>query len=352
MTKKRILVAILNWGLGHASRSIPIINALNNSGFEPILASDGAALQFLKKEFPELAFFELPSYHISYPRKNKSLKWHFLMRSPQLFLSFLAERKAIKRIITEEKIDGIISDNRPGIYSKKVPSVYITHQLKVFSGKTSFLSSKFHQVLMKNFNEIWVPDVKGDKNLSGAMSHGISLPIMSKFIGIYSRFQKMDLKPEYDICVLLSGPEPQRSLLEKILLKKLIFEDKKILLIRGIIEEKPPLEKRKNFEFHNFLSGMDLEIALNKSEIILARSGYSTLLDLAVLEKKAFFIPTPGQYEQEYLAQRMQDLKIAPSCHQEDFKKEKLLEISNFSGFSGFSENADFHFPFGLFKPE
>ncbi|HET8752924.1 MAG TPA: glycosyltransferase [Salinimicrobium sp.] len=352
MTKKRILVAVLNWGLGHASRSIPVINAIQAAGFEPVLASDGAALQLLRKEFPELAFFKLPSYHISYPKKNISLKCHFLIRSPQLFLSYLAERKAIRRIISEEKIDGIISDNRPGIYSEKVPSVYISHQLKVFSGLTSFLSSKFHQFLIKKFDETWIPDEESGKNLSGAMSHGISLPIPVKFMGIYSRFRKIDLKKEFDICVLLSGPEPQRSLLEKILLKKLIFEDKKVLFIRGRMDEKPTLEKRENFEFHNFLSGKDLEIALNKSDIILARSGYSTLLDLAVIEQKAFFIPTPGQYEQEYLAQRMEDLKIAPFCKQEDFEKEKLLEISNYSGFSGLFKKTGLQISLELFQTE
>ncbi|WP_223032653.1 glycosyltransferase [Hanstruepera marina] len=348
-SNKRILVAPLNWGLGHATRCIPIIHALKRRGFSPIIASDGAALQLLNKEFPELISLELPSYNIEYSKKGKDFKLKLIKDSPRIIKTIKTEKKAVKQLIEEYNISGIISDNRFGVYNKSVPSIFITHQLKVLSGNTTWFSTKLHEKIIKKFNECWVPDQKGEFNLSGKLGHVDSTIIKTKYIGPLSRFEKKKLPKKYDLMVLLSGPEPQRSILETKLLKLLKDYNGTVLFVKGVVEASITEEKQGLMKIINYLTTQELEEAFNTSDLILSRSGYTTLMDLAKLDKKAFFIPTPGQFEQEYLAERLHKLNIAPSCNQDDFTLEKLNLVSDFKGLSNFEYELNYKKLFSLF---
>ena len=332
---KKILVAPLNWGIGHATRCVPIINQLLEQGFEPIIASDGDALRYLEEEFPEVYSFELPSYHIKYSKKAYFFKIKLLFQIPQIKKAVAEEYKIVQQMIKDENIQGIISDNRFGVYSNQIPSVYLTHQINVFSGLTTFLTSRIHQKIMKKFDEIWVPDNQRDFKLSGNLSK--SNRIHPKFIGVLSRFQHHQLIKnnhyEYDILVLLSGTEPQRTILEGKLIHELKNHPKKIFFVRGVINQKSNLENTKNISFVNFLTQTELYKIIIKSKLVIARSGYSTIMDLAVLQKKCFFIPTPNQTEQEYLAENLNNLKIAPFSKQKDFNITKLDAIEDYNGF-------------------
>jgi predicted glycosyltransferase len=349
---KRILVAPLHWGLGHAARCIPIINELLKAGHEVILASDGGALHLLRKEFPKLEFIELPSYEIEYSRKGSHFKLKLFIKLPHIRKTVKRERKLVKAMVKEGKIDGIISDNRLGVYSKKVPSVFVTHQLNVLSGNTSWLSSKAHQKVIKKFDECWVPDIEGPGNLSGRLGHLKKPSFSIRYIGLLSRMEPKGLPVKHDILCLLSGPEPQRTMLEERLIRELGPSGKKILLIRGVVEDESNAETRDNLTIVNFLTSEALEKAIDQSEIVIARSGYTTLMDLAAFEKKAFFIPTPGQYEQEYLADRLKKQQLVPSCRQNEFRIEKLKEISNYKGLSGYKTNLRLSDLFYLFERE
>jgi UDP-N-acetylglucosamine transferase subunit ALG13 len=351
-SRKRILVAPLNWGLGHATRCIPIIDALIEHDFEPIIASDGNALQFLKKEFPDLEAIELPSYNIEYPKKGHRLKWKLLKDAPKVIKTIKAENKTIETIIKNHKICGIISDNRFGVFSKKVPSVYITHQLNVLSGNTTWFSSRMHQKCIKKFDECWIPDIENEPNLSGKLGHLKNHYFNLKYIGSLSRFTKKDSKIIYDLLVLLSGPEPQRTIFEDILFKELKTFEGNILFVKGIIETKQIITKKDQFTIYNFMLTQELEKAINESEVVLSRSGYTTIMDLAKLNKKAFFIPTPGQFEQEYLTKHLQELQLCPSCNQADFKIEMLHKVNNYKGLQSTNFNADFKELFSLFERE
>jgi len=348
--KKTILVAPLHWGLGHATRCIPIINGLLENGFEVVIASDGGALQLLRKEFPELERIELPSYNIEYPKNGSFLKWKLLLKLPQIKKAISSEKKIIKQLVSEERIQGIISDNRFGVRSSKIPSVYITHQLKVLSGNSTFLSSKPHQKIIQKFDECWVPDVEEAPNLSGKLGHLKSTDLKLKYIGILSRMKKVELPIKYKYLLLLSGPEPQRSLLEELLLKEFKNFNQPILLVRGVVETKQKIIRKRNITIYNFMKSTELEKTINETKIIIARSGYTTLMDLSILEKKAFFIPTPGQYEQEYLAKRISNLNLAPFCNQKDFSLEKLNEIENYSGLKSLKSAIDFKSLLRLFE--
>jgi uncharacterized protein (TIGR00661 family) len=349
---KNILVAPLNWGLGHATRCIPIINELQKQGFNPIIASDGVALALLSKEFPHLKTLELPSYNIEYAKKGKNFKWKLLQNSPNTINAILSEKKLVKKWISEYDLEGIISDNRLGVHSKKVPSVFITHQIRVMSGKTTWISSKIHQKLIKKYTECWVPDVEGFPNLSGKLGHVKKFDVNLKYIGVLSRLEKENLPEIYDLMVILSGPEPQRTMLEEKLITELNDFSKSVLFVKGKIEPEQKIEKKDNIVYYNFMTSTELQTAFNSSAKILCRSGYTTVMDLAKLEKKAFFIPTPGQFEQEYLAKMYHEINIVPTASQEDFVISDLKQIDSFRGLPKLKTEANWSQLFALFKGE
>jgi len=350
--KKNILVAPLNWGLGHATRCIPIIRELEKNNFNPIIASDGNALALLKKEFPHLLHLELPSYNIEYSKKGENFKWKLIKNSPKTIGAILSEKKFIKKWCKEFDLSGIISDNRLGVYNKKVSSVIITHQLTVLSGKTTWISSKMHQYFIKNFRECWVPDFDKNFNFSGKLGHLKDSDLNIHYIGTLSRLEKKELPIQYDLMVLLSGPEPQRTLLQEKLFEELKNFDGKVIFIKGIIEEEQKKELINNVIIYNFMTSKELEVAMNESQKILCRSGYTTIMDLIQLEKKAFFIPTPGQFEQEYLAKKFKRSGMLPFSKQTNFKMEQLKEVELYKGFPIVLEPMDWKKLFILFEGE
>ncbi|WP_228853688.1 glycosyltransferase [Aegicerativicinus sediminis] len=347
-----ILYAPLNWGLGHATRSIPIINHLIENGFSPIIASDGEALELLKKEFPNLNHEELPSYRIKYSKKKEFFKYKLLLDTPKIISAAKAERKATAALSIKYPLSGIISDNRMGVWHPEIPSAFITHQLQVLSGSTTRLTTAWHQRKIARFNECWVPDLEEEPNLSGCMGHTQLNNIKLKYIGVLSRFEKLKIKKKYDLLAIISGPEPQRSLIENILVEELKHYEGSVLIVRGKIEESITREEQGNITIQNYMTTKELEIAINESDLVISRSGYTTLMDLAKLGKKAFFIPTPGQFEQEYLAERLQLSGVAPFCNQNDFSVSQLSRVSDFSGFVSFTEQPKLNNLFTLFQSE
>ena len=349
--KKRILVAPLNWGIGHATRCIPIINALIEHNFEPVIASDGAALALLKKEFKQVVFIELPAYNITYSKSKSSFKWRLFRQLPKIKKAIFKEHVAIKKIVHDYAIEGIISDNRMGVYCSKIPSVFITHQLNVLSGLTTKLSTSLHDYYLKKFDECWVPDFENTPNLSGKLGHDFTTKLLPiKYIGALSRLEKTSTSSKFDIMVLLSGPEPQRGLLEQKLFKELADYNGNILFVKGKIEGEQRIETKQQFTIYNFMTSADLQTALNSCDLVISRSGYTTVMDLAKLGKKAFFIPTPGQFEQEYIAQNLNEQGIIPSCNQKEFSLKQLDRVKDFTGFDALDCNTDFESLFKLFQ--
>ncbi len=347
-----VLVAPLNWGLGHATRCIPIIRALLDLGFTPIIASDGMALMLLQKEFPTLKCLELPSYNIEYPAKESDFKFKMLQNMPDVIEAMLTEKKIVKKWVSEYNLKGIISDSRLGVYSKKVPSVFITHQLNVLSGNTSWLTGKVQRLIIKKFDECWVPDCEEKPNLSGKLGH-LKTPFDSiKYLGPLSRMSKTDVSQKYDLMVLLSGPEPQRSILEEILTNELKDYKGKAIFVKGIVQEELIIEQVENCTFYNFMASDELEEKFNESQMLICRSGYTTIMDLAKLQKKALLIPTPGQYEQEYLAKRLFKQGRLLFVKQENFRISDLEEAENFIGLPEIKEEVNWKQLFCFFEGE
>ena len=306
-------------------------------------------MSLLKKEFPDIECIELPSYDITYPKKGKYFRLKMLQSSPKMAKAIALEKKAIASIIEDYQIEGIISDNRLGVHNKGLPCVFMTHQLQVLSGNTTWLSTKLHQKIIKHFHECWVPDNLGDINLSGKLGHTPTQDIPVKYIGPLSRFSKQDISFTYKVMVLLSGPEPQRTLFEKKLLLEFKNYKGKVIFVKGVIENEQQVSEENNMIIYNYMTSSQLENAINESALIVSRSGYTTLMDLAKLSKNAFFVPTPGQYEQEYLAERLRALGFADSCKQDEFTIDKLNGISNYKGLQAMDYEVNFKKLFSLF---
>ena len=303
-SNKRIIVAPLHWGLGHATRCIPIIKELKQNN-TVALASDGESLELLKREFSDLEWFQLPSYNIKYTFDAMII--NMMIQGPSGIKTMRKEKKRADEIAKEWKADILISDNRFGFRSEHTKNIYITHQLCIPANNRMIagIASRVHRNIIQKFDECWVPDHKGAKNLGGKLSQ-VNLNIPTQYIGPQSRMQKEEVPMKYHFTAVLSGPEPQRTRLENTLVvafKKM--KNMKLCLVRGTNEGSSPNLDDSNIDVFNLLNSEDLNQIMNASAKIICRSGYSSIMDLIALEKPAILIPTVGQYEQEYLAERL-----------------------------------------------
>lgn len=341
-TPKRILICPLDWGLGHATRCIPIIRLLIKKNAEVIIAADGRPFELLKQEFPELEFIRFKGYDIHYPDKG-SMALQMLFSIPKILKGIKREHEQLDKIIDEYKIDCVISDNRYGCWNNKVKSVFITHQLMIKSAVAEKVLHKIVLFYIKNYNECWVPDFEGANNLSGDLAHEYPLPPDTFYVGALSRFKKTKISIfEQDVMAIISGPEPQRSVFEKRMLEQLTKANLKALLVEGKTEVEQKIETKGNVKIVSHLRSAEMQEAILSSKIIIARSGYSTIMDLAVLGKKVILIPTPGQTEQEYLAELLMQKNSAYSQTQRNFDLEKALkESENYNGFDTVETNND-----------
>lgn len=345
--KQKLLVAPLDWGLGHATRCIPLVEELIAAGHEVSLAADGATARLLQQEFPQLTLHRLPGYGIHY--KGNRLSAAILQQLPGIFRSIRNERKWLKKLLQQEQLDVVISDNRPGLYNRNIRSIYITHQLLIKSGKANWvdgLLQHVHAFFMKRFDEVWVPDLQGEKNLAGDLSHPKHPLLRPKYLGLISRLQpSAAVEKKWQLMVLLSGPEPQRTLLEEKMLAQLQLFKGRVLLVRGLPGETKPIHTGTHIQVKSHLPASQLAEAVQQSDLIVCRSGYTTLMDLVKLKAKALLIPTPGQPEQEYLAAYMQQQGFFPFVKQEELDLLKAVtEAKNFISTESFGEEDYKHY--------
>lgn len=322
---KRILVTPLNWGLGHATRCMPIIDQMLKMGHEVILASDGRSLALLNAEYPNLKCFRLPAYDIRYD--GRGMIWTIGRQLPKISKAVFLERKAVSQIVNAEKIDVIISDNRYGCRNRRTKNIFITHQINISipNRVLEIVTNKINHQFIRRFDECWVPDIAGPDSLAGKLSES-ELDI--QYIGPLSRFQKYNCPIEYDLIAVLSGPEPQRTKLEEIIIEQVLQSSLRVLIVQGKTEAIEDRQLSKSVRMVSFMKAKALNEAILKSRLVLARSGYSTIMDLAVLGKQAILVPTPGQTEQEYLSDRLMKAGFFYSQNQNELNLEKAMEFS------------------------
>ena len=334
--KPRVLVAPLEWGLGHATRSIPIINGLLHQGCEVIIAAEGACRILLEKEFSTLLFLDLRGYRMLYSRRKFWMPLKLLIQLPKMILSIYNEHSWLKAVVKKHSIDAVVSDNRLGMYHSAVPGIYITHQLKIKTGNrfTEKIAQKIHYWFINRYDECWVPDTAGEINLAGELSHPDILPkVPVIYLGPLSRFEKTEAEIKYDLLIILSGPEPQRTVFEELLLKDLENYSGRVLLVRGSPANTTLLKTSlPTIEIQNHLPAAELNHAILQSQMIISRCGYTTVMDLLKLQKKAILVPTPGQTEQGFLADHLLKQKLFFCVKQEMFSLPGVLKnAGNFS---------------------
>lgn len=319
---KKILIAPLDWGLGHTARCVPIISYILSQGHIPVVAGNAAQRSFIEETFGDIDFIHLDGYNIVYSNANKWAQAGLLSQLPQIKKTIAAENKWLADLCQSRQIDGIISDNRYGLYHNKIPSVIITHQLQVQTGFGALANNivrYIHHKYLGKFWSVWVPDVQDEMhNLAGKLSHSIVKPVTTQYIGLLSRFagKRYPATAKKYLLVLLSGPEPARTELQTLLLQQLANYAAPVVFVAGSETAAPPASLPANITWHNRLPHQQLGPILAGASMVICRSGYSTLMDLAALNKRAILIPTPGQTEQEYLAKRMMQKQAFMSVKQ------------------------------------
>lgn len=309
---KHILIAPLDWGLGHTARCIPLISYIQSLGHIPVVACNSSQRSFIEETFGGITIINLEGYNITYSQWNKWGQMGLLSQLPGIINAINREHKWLQKLAEKMQIDGIISDNRYGLFHARIPSVILTHQLRVRSGFWNVadrLVQKIHYKYLERFNATWVVDAPGDTNLGGKLSHTVPLPRHTKYIGLLSRFAGVAEPGETNgsLLVLLSGPEPQRSILSRMLWRQALRYNGKVIFIEGSDTTVPPTEIPPHIAYYNRMGCDQLTPFLKGAGMVVCRSGYSTLMDLVTLQKKAILIPTPGQTEQEYLGKRLHE---------------------------------------------
>ncbi|HMR82455.1 MAG TPA: glycosyltransferase [Niabella sp.] len=338
--KLKILVAPLDWGLGHTTRCIPIINELLKKGVEVLLAGNEVQKKILEAEFPQCTFLPLNSYNVKYAGSGGGFMIKMMRQLPRILSVIKAENAWLKQIIAQYNIDGVISDNRFGLYHAGTPCVFVTHQLQVKTGMgkaVDILARNINYRQIKKFSACWIPDFEGTVNLGGELSHPAVMPVTRyRYIGPLSRIDYADRQssPKH-ILFILSGPEPQRTIFENRVFEQLEHSKVPVVIVRGLpLDIRPPVFE--NAIVYNHLSKNELQQLMQEAEYIVCRSGYSSVMDINAMKAKAILIPTPGQTEQEYLAVHLMKNKFAVSDSQRVFDMRGLLEKAGRFSYEGF----------------
>ncbi len=335
-----IIYSLCSWGLGHATRSLPIIRKLIKENHNLTIISSDRSLQLLKKELgPNITYLDIPDYPMLVSENTRQFIAKSMVYWPYFIKRMEDGLQQLQRILRQTSCDRIISDGRYDMYSKSIPSFFISHQMRIMNPLRIQLfewgSETFNKFFFKRFKEVIIPDFK-ENGLSGDLSHNLKKINENKlhYVGILSDFSYRDLEKDVDYFISLSGPEPQRSILEGRIIDQIDVLQGKIVMSLGKTEE-TEVPEQKNIQTYTYLSKDEREELLNRSKLVISRSGYSTIMDLAVIGSKALMIPTPGQIEQEYLAQH---LKKTNTCHTTtqdilNLKKdtEKALKTNGFS---------------------
>jgi len=327
MKNKTVFLVPLNWGLGHVTRCIPIIRQLIKQGNLILLGGSPAQRILLNEEFPDIKTIPFPYARVKIGKsrfQHISLFWQV----PLFYFQIIKEHRALKRVIRNYNIDVVISDNCFGLWDKSIHSIFISHQINILlPPRLKYFTkpvNKINRWFIQKFDECWIPDVEDSGGYAGKLSHDFSLESKIKYLGILSRFSNLKItsrtvisKMHPKILILISGPENQRTLFEEIIREQMnsISDKYECTIVRGLPGKKTEL----NPGWYNHKASGELMKEIINADAIICRSGYSTIMDLIALKKTALLVPTPGQSEQEYLAEYLSAKKLFLVMDQKNF---------------------------------
>jgi len=329
-----VLVSPLDWGLGHATRVIPLVRALTGQGCAVTLAASDATRVLLAAEFPELPMLDLPGYRVRYPQKGGHFFGKMVLQLPRILYAVVREHLWLRAAMRVHQWDAVVSDNRYGLFHRRAHCVILTHQVRIRTGWV--VSDRLVRPLLwwvlRRFEACWVPDMPGVPNLAGGLCHG-RMPGHVRHIGPLSRLDVVPLPQEPRLLVLLSGPEPQRTLLEGILRRELAGAVLPAVVVRGLPGTGGRKVDARGVEWVDHVDAAGLQDLLARATLVVARSGYSTVMDLVRTGHPAVFVPTPGQPEQSYLARHLSASGLFPCLGQDGFRLAEALRLAG--GFRG-----------------
>jgi len=332
--KPIVLLSPLDWGLGHTTRCIPIIHEFLQQGCNVIIACNSTQKALLIQEFPELTYVQLAGYNLKYGKKRWGTIVRIILQTPKILIKINNEKSWLNIFLKSQPVDCIISDNRFGFYARNTPSIFITHQLYIKTGLGK-LTDRFVQWTnyrrINRFSTCWVPDHKGIRSLAGRLSNPDKLPaIPVKYMGAVSRLKVCSaITNPVNLLIILSGPEPQRTIFENLLLKELEHQPGKTVLVRALPGEGDLVQEKNNLTIYNHAPASLLNELICNAAIVISRSGYTTVMDLLKLSKKSILVPTPGQAEQEYVAAHLHKEQLAYTVSQKHFSLQKALAAAN-----------------------
>jgi len=301
------IYGVCSWGLGHATRSLPVIRKLLEENNKVTIISSGRSLTLLQKEIGNDAeYIDIPDYPLLLSENARQFMAKSVVYWPVFIKRIGAGLQHLTKILRRKKYDLIISDARYDMYSKEIPSFFISHQMRIMNPLRIKMfesgSELFNLFFFNRFTGVIVPDYK-ENDLSGDLSHNLRRIEEDHlhYVGVLSDFTRKKTEKNIDYLISISGPEPQRSMLEEKLLSQVHQLDGTIAMTLGKTEKQAKMHKR-NITMYSFLTREKREELLNRAKMVIARSGYSTIMDLAVVGTKALMTPTIGQIEQEYLA--------------------------------------------------
>ena len=343
MNPGKVFYAVLNMGLGHATRSLPIIKEFINKNWQLLIGSNGRSLEFLKKELPTTKFIVTPDYGISYSQSN-FLFFKLIPQISRIFRKIREEKQLCDKIVAEFSPDLVISDHCYGMYHSNIQNYFLSHQIYfAIPQPFQFLSpliSRFNHSFHRKYHKVIIPDLPENGNglLSGRLSNTPSVQGKYYYAGILSSIRKQVPNEQVDLLVSISGPEPQRTIFEKIILKQINRISGKKIVVLGKSEKDEIIVYEDDLKVYSHLPRCDMEKLFNQAELIITRPGYSTLMELSELGKIALLVPTPGQTEQQYLANRMAEKGWFYFVDQKHLNLVRDIEIAKTYG--------------GLFKPD
>jgi len=341
---KTIFIAPLNWGLGHATRDLPLIKAFLERGDKVIIAAHDRAKMLLEPEVPQCEFVDFPEYPIRYPRTSFFVTRFMFIVFPQMLMAMYKEKNRLKELNDKYNFDYIISDNRFCLYLKGVKSYLISHQLRYKLPqpvtKLEFLPEYFTYSYFKNYDKILIPDSDDPDSLTGELSHSMrylpneNLHYSGILNDVHSKSEKIE--KDIDYFIIVSGPEPQRTKLERIIFKQVNSLPGNIVVALGMPEKNYKISQG-NATFYTYLNREQMHEYLKRSKFIISRPGYTTVMEMIQFGLEGLFIPTPGQIEQVYLAKYYEEKKW---CHcVSQYKLDLANDVENANKYKGFPES-------------
>ena len=293
---QNILFSALNWGYGHVMRSLVLLKKLVKQGNKLYVVGTDEQITLFKTEGLEASYIHQEGYPFQFGG-NGNFSLDLFKNLSALKQHFVREQKNVEQLCADFAIDLVIADQSLGVFSRKVPSILITHQLNLPLSWWEKPAQAFYNKQLKNFQQIWIPDQAPPNNLAGRLSETNRKNVT--YIGWLSRFTEIPkVDKQFDVGVLVTGPQPYAQQFFEEMCKRFENSPEKVFIIYNGTN----LRTHKNIVIFQHQATAEMAELLCSAKLLITRSGYSTLMDLYALGiRNVELHATPGQAEQLYL---------------------------------------------------